>query len=149
MRTFIVGVKYGTYSFVSRRRYSARSTAYVVIMVVVVVVVETDPLLLVLLHQTFIVSASLECPPYFFPGRLSHSRQVSVLGDVQFDNPNGIKNTYIIIIVPVAVAVPLVPVLAVTVIIRPPCNYFPHPCTFFVFGDGFCDMVTFCIRGYR
>ena len=30
----------------------------------------------------------------------------------------------------VAVAVPLIPVLAVIVIVRPPYNYFPRPCTF-------------------
>ena len=118
MRTSVVRIRSGTYSFISRRRDSARSAAEVVIMVVVVVV-ETDPLLLVFLQQTFIVSTSLERPPYFFPGRLSHPSQGSVLGGVQFDNPNGIKHLYRIGVVPVAVAVPLVPVLAVIVIVRP------------------------------
>ena len=32
---------------------------------------------------------------------------------------------------------------------RPPCNYCLHPPSFFVFGYGFCDMRTFCTRGYR
>ena len=52
------------YSFISRRRDSARSAAQVIIMVVVVV--DTDPLLLVLLHRTFIESNSLERPDIFF-----------------------------------------------------------------------------------
>ena len=109
-------------------------------MVVVVVVVKTDPLLLVLLHQTFIVSTSLERPPYFFPGRLPHPSQGSVLGGIQFDNPNGIKHPYIIGIVPVAVAVPLVPVLAVIVIVRLPCNYCPRhrPFSSLVMGSVTC-----------
>ena len=77
------------------------------------------PLLLVLLHLTFIVSASLERPPYIFPGHLPHPIQGYVLGGIRFDNPNGIKNPYIIGIVPVAVAVPLVPVLAVIMIFLP------------------------------
>ena len=99
-------------------------------MVVVVVIIDTDPLLLVLLHRTFIVSTLLEFPPYFFSGRSAHPSQGSVLGVVQFDNTNGIKHPYIIGIVPVAVAVPLVPVLALIVIVRPPCSYYPHPCPF-------------------
>ena len=99
-------------------------------MVVVVVVVNTNPLLLVLLRRTFIVPTSLEQPQYFFPGRLAHPSQGSVLGGVQFDNPNGIKHPYRIRIVPVAVVVPLVPVLAVIVIVRPPCNYSPAPVLF-------------------
>ena len=116
-----------SYSFISRGRYSARSSAQVVIMVVVVVVVDTDTLLLVLLHQTFIVSNSLERPPYFFPDHLAHPSQGSVLGGAQFNNPNGIKHPYRIGIVPVAVTVPLVPVLDVIVIVCPPCNYSPAP----------------------
>ena len=118
--TSVVGIRSGTYSFISCRRDSSRSAAQVVIIVFVVVVVETDPLLLVIMHQTFIVSIYLERPPYFFPGRLSHPSQGSVLGGVQLDNPNGIKHPYRIGIVPVAVAVPLVPVHDVTVIVRPP-----------------------------
>ena len=123
----VIGIRSGTYSFISRRRYASRSVAQIVIMIAVVVVVETDPLLLVLLHRTFIVSTSLERPRYFFPGRLSHPSQGSVLGGAQFDNPNGIKHPYRIGIVPVAVAVPLVPVLAVIVVVRPPCNDCPCP----------------------
>ena len=95
-------------------------------MVIVVFVIKTDPLLLVLLHQNFIVSTALE-KSHFFPGRLSHPSQGSVLGGVQFDNPNGTKHLHRIGIVPVAVDVPLVPVLAVIVIVRPPCNYLPCP----------------------
>ena len=71
------------------------------------------PLLLVLLRQTFILFASLERPPYFFPVRLPHLRQGSVLEGVRFDNPDGIKHLYRIGIVPIAFAVLLVPVLAV------------------------------------
>ena len=120
----VVGIRSDRYSFISRRRYSARLTAQVVIMVVVVVVivVETNPLILVLLHQTFIVLAYLERPQYFFPGCLSHPSQGSVLGGVHFNNPNGIKHPYIIRIVLVSVNVPLVPVLAVIVIVCPPCR---------------------------
>ena len=44
----------------------AQSAAQVVIVIVVVVIIETDPLLLVLLHRTFIVSTLLEFPPYFY-----------------------------------------------------------------------------------
>ena len=86
-------------------------------MVVVVVVVKTDPLLLVLLHQTFIVSTSLERPPYFFPGRLPHPSQDSVLGGVCFNNFNGIKHKYRIGIAPVSVAVLLIPFMSVIVIV--------------------------------
>ena len=85
-----------------------------------VVVVQTNPVILVLLHRNFIESISLERPPYFPPDCLSHPIQGSVMGGVQFDNPNGIKHPYRILIVPVSVAVPLVPVLAVIVIVRPP-----------------------------
>ena len=94
-------------------------------MFLVVVIVETNPLHFVLLHQTFIVLTSLEQPLYIFPGRLAHPSQGSILGGVQFDNNNGIKNPYIIGIEPVAVAMPLVPVLAIIVIVRPPCNHSP------------------------
>ena len=130
MRTAVVGIRSGTYSFISRSRYLSQLAAQVFIMIVVVVIVETDSLLLVLLHRTFIVSTSLERPPYFFPSRLSHPMQGSVLGGVQFDNTNGIRHPYIIVIAAVAVAVPLFPVLAVIVIVRPPCNYCPHPVLF-------------------
>ena len=99
-------------------------------MVVVVGVVETNPLLLVLLHQTFIVSTSVERHPYFFPGRFHHPSQDSVLGGVQFNNPNGIKHPYRIRILLVAVDVPLVPVLAIILIVSSPCNYCPRPRTF-------------------
>ena len=86
------------YSFISHGIDSAQSAAQVVIMVVVVVVaavvvVDTNPLLLVLLHRNFIVSASLERPSYFFSVRLAHPSQGSVLGGVQFNNPNGIKTS--------------------------------------------------------
>ena len=86
-------------------------------------------------------------PPMFFHGRLPHPSQGSVLGGVRFDNPNGIKHPYRIGIVPVAVAVPLVPVLAVIMIFL--LAIFSPPLSFFVFGDGFCDMSIFCTRGYR
>ena len=66
MRTSVVGIRSGTYSFISYRRYSARLAAQIVIMVVLIVVVKTDPLLLVLLYLTFIVSTSLERPNVFF-----------------------------------------------------------------------------------
>ena len=89
-------------------------------MAVVVVVVETNPLLLFLMHLNFIVSTSLERLPHFFPGCLPHPSQGSVLGGVQFNNTNGIKHPYIIGILPVAVAVPLIPILDVIFIVRPP-----------------------------
>ena len=92
MRILVVGIRSGTYYFISRRTYSARYAAQVLIMVVVVVVAETNPLLLVLLHRTFIVLTLLERPPYFFPGRLYQPSQGSVMVGVQFDNPNGIKH---------------------------------------------------------
>ena len=75
------------------------------------------PLLLILLHRTFIVSVSLERPHYFFPGRLPHPSQGSVLGGGRFYNTNGIKHPYRIGIILVAVAVPLVPVLAIIVLL--------------------------------
>ena len=55
----VVGIRSGTYSFISCRRDSARSAVEVVIMVVMVVVVETDHLILVLLHLNFVLSTSL------------------------------------------------------------------------------------------
>ena len=90
-----------------------------------IVAVKANPLLLILLHQTFIVLAIFERPQYFFPGPLFHPSQVSVLGGIQFNNPNGIKHPYRIGIVMVAVAVPLVPVLDAIVIVHPPCKYSP------------------------
>ena len=56
------------------------------------------------------------------------------------------KHSHIIGIVPVAVAVPLIPVLAVIVIVRPIIS---PPLSFFVLGDGFFDMPTFLTIGYR
>ena len=100
--------------------------AHDIIMVVVVAVVDTNPLLLVLLHQNFIVLTSLERPPYFFHGRLPHPSQGSVLRGVQLDITNGINHPHIIGILTVAIAVPLVPVLAVSVTVCPPYNYCPH-----------------------
>ena len=99
-------------------------------MVAVVGVVETNPLLLIILHQDFIVSTSIERYPYFFPDRLPHPSQGSVMGGVQFNNTNGIKHLYRIRILRVAVNVPLVPVMEVILIVPPPCNYFPRPRTF-------------------
>ena len=75
------------------------------------------PLFLVFLQRTFIVSASLELLQYFFPGHLPHPSKVSVMGGPRSNNPNGIKHLYRIVMVPLAVAVPLVPVLAIIVIV--------------------------------
>ena len=75
------------------------------------------PLLLVLIHQNFIVSSSLERLPYFCPGRLPHLIQGYVMGGVRFDNPNAIKHPNRIRIVLVDVSVPIFPVLAVIVIV--------------------------------
>ena len=98
-------------------------------MVVVVFGIETNLLLLVfVLRQTFIVLTSIERPQYCFPSRLPHFSQGSVLGGVQINNLNGIKHPYIIRIVLVAVALPLVPVLALIVIIPAHCNYCPCTC---------------------
>ena len=73
--------------------------------------VRTDlPPILVLLRQTFVVSASLECPPSFFAVLLTHPIQDYVPRSVRFNNTNGIKHPYIIVIVLVAVAV-LFPVI--------------------------------------
>ena len=55
--------------------------------------------------------------PIFFPGRLPHPSQGSVLGGVRFNNPNGIKKPYRIGILAVAVAVLPVTVLDVIVIV--------------------------------
>ena len=70
-------------------------------------------LLFVLQHITLIVSTSLDHPPYFLLGRLPHPIQGSVLGGIPFYDPNGAKHPYIIGIVPVSIAVPLVLVLDV------------------------------------
>ena len=74
-------------------------------------------LLLVILHRTFIILASLECPPYCFPGRLLYPSQGSFTEGVRFNNTNGIKHPYIIGILPVAMAVLIVPILAAIVIV--------------------------------
>ena len=98
-------------------------------------------LLLVLLHQYFIVLASLERPPHFFPCRLYYPIQGSILGGVRFYNPNGIKHTYRIEIVPIAVDVLLVSVLAAIVIFLLEIIS-PTP-SFFVFGDGSVTFIHF------
>ena len=92
-------------------------------MVVVAVIADNDPLLLVLLHRTFILLTSLE-RPFFSPFRLPQPSQGYVLGGVHFDNTNGIKHLYIIVTVPVVDAVLLIPDLAIIVIVHPPGNYF-------------------------
>ena len=58
-------------------------------------------------------------PPIFFSGRLPHPIHVSVMGGVRFNNPNGIKNPYIIVILLVTVAV-FFPVL--TIGVKPPSH---------------------------
>ena len=47
----------------------------------------------------------------------------------------------------VAAAVPLVPVLAVIVIVRPPCNYFPCPSPFLSLVVGSVTCVHFVPEG--
>ena len=143
-----VGIKFGTYSIISRRIDSAQSVAQIIIMVIVVVIVHNNPLLLVLIHQTFILLTSLERPQYFswspfppHPGLCSDWRpiQSSQWNQTSVQNRNCTGSCRCA---------------------TRPCpghnhdrpsslRLLPPPPSFFVSGDGFCDMGTFCTRGYR